>query len=145
MTIFPGNNMTPVGQSDHGWVRTFSQSSDKIIYNASQANYSLASVFYSNAVDITNWSKLSVTFKVAKRWYTGSGWGYISFGFSNSLKTTNPGVSNYYPDYHNYGKYWLTVNQTVTLTLDLSGKTGYKYFEFYVATTNIEIYNITLS
>ena len=145
LTIFPGNNMTPVGQSDHGWVRTFSQSSDKITYNASQANYSLASVFYSNAVDITNWSKLSVTFKVTKRWDTGSGWGYISFGFSNSLKTTNPGVSNYYPDYHNYGKYWPTVNQTVTLTLDLSGKTGYKYFEFYVAATNIEIYNVTLS
>ena len=145
LDIFPGNSMTPVGQSGYSWIRTFSQSSSQITYTASEANYSLASVFYSNAVDITNWSKLTVSFKVTKRWDTGPGWGYISFGFSNSLKTSNPGVSNYYPDYCNYGKYWPTVNQTTTLTLDLSGKTGSKYFEFYVAATNIEIYNVTLS
>ena len=145
LDIFPGNSMTPVGQSGYSWIRTFSQSSSQIIYTAREANYSLASVFYSKAIDITNWSKLTVSFKVTKRWDTGPGWGYISFGFSNSLKTSNPGVSNYYPDYCNYGKYWPTVNQTTTLTLDLSGKTGSKYFEFYVAATNIEIYSIKLS
>lgn len=146
--LFPGtgHSFKLVPQANYAWIRNFSVSSSTITCKLADNvghNFLLCSVFCEQAIDITNFSTLTVDFNVTAKHNTGDGWGYCSFGFSNTLKSTNPGTSGYYPDYANTGK--LTSDGRQTRSLSLSGKSGAKYFEFYCGAYDITIYSIKLS